>query len=125
LICGVTASSGGNWASRGVFELDDVVAELRLHRLLRHLALLQLGHGGAELGHVGVGLGEVEVAAVLGRARVLRVLLGHVSNLAPPLICAISFFASSSFSTRMWRARYSVPVDCALNLSYSAWTRRR
>ena len=30
--------------------------------------------------------------------------------------------ASSSFSTRMWRARYSVPLAWALNLSYSAWT---
>ena len=28
--------------------------------------------------------------------------------------------ASSSFSTRMWRAWYSVPLACALNLSYSA-----
>jgi hypothetical protein len=43
------------------------------------------------------------------------------SKLAPPLSCLISAFASSSFSTRMWRARYSVPLDWALNLSYSAW----
>ena len=42
------------------------------------------------------------------------------SKLAPPLICAISALASSSFSTRMWRARYSVPADWPLNLSYSA-----
>ena len=44
------------------------------------------------------------------------------SNLAPPLIWVISALASSSFSTRMWRARYSVPPDWPLYLSYSAWT---
>ena len=93
----------------------------RLHRLGRHLALLQLDHRLAELGHVGIGAWRSR-----GRRRSRRspdpceFFFARSSNLAPPLICAISALASSSFSTRMWRARYSVPLAWALNLSYSA-----
>mmetsp|Transcript_57661 Transcript_57661/g.135734 ORF Transcript_57661/g.135734 Transcript_57661/m.135734 type:complete len:205 (+) Transcript_57661:1284-1898(+) len=50
----------------------------------------------------------------------LEFFLASSSKLAPPLICAIRALASSSFSTRMWRARYSLPELAALNLSYSA-----
>jgi hypothetical protein len=45
------------------------------------LPLAELGHCLRELGHVGAGVGEVEVAAVLGRARVLRALLREVLEL--------------------------------------------
>ena len=64
-----------------VLEPDDVIAELRLHRLVGVLALLQLDHRLRELGHVGARRREVEVAAVLGRARILRVLLRQVLEL--------------------------------------------
>src|ERR1039457_2163766 len=52
-----------------VLELDDVIAELRLHRLLRVFTLLQLYHRLGELGNIGVGAGETE-GAEIGRAHV-------------------------------------------------------
>ena len=48
--------------------------------------------------------------------------LARSSNFAPAFSWATIALASSSFSTRMWRALYSVPVACALNLSYSFCT---
>jgi hypothetical protein len=64
-----------------VVHADHVVAELRLHRLLRGLALLQLDHRLGELGHVAGRVGPVEVAAVGARSRVLGLLLGDVLEL--------------------------------------------
>lgn len=84
-----------------VVEANDVEAELRLDRCLGHFALLQLDHRLGELGHEGHGVREIEVAAVGAQAGVLQFFCASSSNLAPPLICAISAFAWSSVSTRM------------------------
>jgi hypothetical protein len=95
-------------------------AELALHRRLGGLALVKLDHGARELGHIAGGIGPVQVTAVGAGARVLGLLLGDLVKLATFLRLAMMALASSSFSTRMWRARYSLPPLAATNLSYSA-----
>ena len=77
-------------------------------------------HGLRELGRR-LGRGEVR-SPPSRRSPDPGVLLRGVLELGAALDLAISALASSSFSTRMWRARYSVPPDWPLNLSYSAWT---
>ncbi|MCY1538125.1 hypothetical protein D9M68_736490 [compost metagenome] len=60
-------------------------AELALHRLLRHLALVQLDHGFGKLGHVAAGRGPVQIATVGAGSRVLGLLLGDVFKLGAAL----------------------------------------
>ncbi|MNY02217.1 hypothetical protein D3C86_1347820 [compost metagenome] len=60
-------------------------AKLGLDRRVGHLALLQAGHRGRELGHVAGAVGPVQVAAIDGRAGVLRRSLGHVLELGAAL----------------------------------------
>ena len=50
------------------------------------------------------------------RAGILRVLLRQVLELGAALDLRDQRLASSSFSTRMWRARYSVPLGLGLEL---------
>src|SRR5687767_6018477 len=68
-----------------VVELNDVVAEARVHRRLRVLAFLELHHRVGELLVVGGRHVPVEVAAALCAAGVLGVLAGELVELAPLL----------------------------------------
>ncbi|MET3819958.1 hypothetical protein ABID76_002602 [Burkholderia ambifaria] len=60
-------------------------AELRLHRRVGHLAFLQLLRGRREFRHVRLRVGPVEVAAILARTRILRVLLREILELRAAL----------------------------------------
>ena len=102
--CGFTCSKSGSGLRALVLDPDDVPAEGRLHRL-GELALVQLEGGFGEFRHHLV-LGEkAEVAAFRRSAGILGLGLGQSRrNRRPFPVPRGIAFASSSVSTRMWRA---------------------
>ena len=98
---------------------DHVPAELRLHRLRRELALRRRVHRVAERLHEVGRRVPVEIAARSFEPGSFERALASSSNLAPFCSSAMMSFASSSFSTRMWRTLYSLSPICALIVSYS------
>ena len=98
--CGLISSKLGNFACAHVLDQDHVPAELRLHRHLGVLALLELDHRVAERLHVAGGRVPVEIAAAVLRAGVLRLLRRAPRTCRPFLSSAMTAFASSSFSTQ-------------------------
>ena len=77
-----------------VLDLDDVPAELGLHRI-GNLALVELECDLGEFRHHLL-LGEIAEIAAFGRARVLRLLLGERGEIGAPFSCARIALASSS-----------------------------
>ena len=82
---GLTSASAGKLGRAHVVELDDVVAEARLHRRLGVLALLELDHRVGELLVEGARHVPVEVAAaLLAMPGSFEFLLREVVELARP-----------------------------------------
>ncbi len=102
-----------------VLVADDVVAELGLDRLGGHLALLQLASGPGRIrGRTDAGLAKSRSPPLAPDPGSFEWALASSSKLPPALILAISSLASASPSTRMWRARISLPAlaACCLEL---------
>jgi len=114
--CGLTARRADrDWPH--VVQPDYVPAELRLHRFLGVLALLQCGHGFGKRLHVGVGRAHSRgrrhcswrILGFLGEFLELRALFDLRDD-----VLGLGFL-----STRM-RALYSLSPICVLIFSYSA-----